>query len=441
MFNIPVQAERVLDILEKNGYEGYIVGGCVRDFMLGKTPSDYDITTNALPYEVERCFKDFKVIETGIKHGTVSVLIDGMAFEITTYRVDGEYKDCRRPENVEYTSKLEDDLSRRDFTINAMAYSSKRGIVDIFGGKTDIENKIIRCVGEPEKRFSEDALRIMRAVRFSSQLGFSIDKNSEFAMFKLRENLKKISAERIRCELDKMLMGKNVFDVLMQCSGILEMFIPEIGECVGFDQHSPYHKYTVWEHTAHCIKNSPQDIYVRLTMLFHDMAKPVCYAPDENGRGHFPNHAKEGAVMAETIMKRLKYDNYAIKTVKQLIKYHDEKFKNIKSVKRVLAELGEENFQRLMQVIKADNMSKHTFCLEMAEYSDEVGRQAMQIINEKQCIKISQLAVNGTDLKNLGLEGRNIGKCLEHLLNEVIEENIPNEKQLLLEEAANFMKI
>ena len=253
-FNIPVQVSEALKILSSNGFEGWIVGGCVRDFLMGREPADFDITTSATPSETIEAFKGYRIIETGLKHGTVTIIVGGMSLEITTFRIDGEYFDGRHPSEVKYTRNLKDDLSRRDFTMNAIAYNEEHGLYDIFGGQKDIENKKIVCVGEAEKRFSEDALRIMRAIRFSSQLGFEIEEKTAEQVHRLKHTLKKISAERIRVELDKLLCGQFPHKVLMEYSDVITEVIPELKACIGFDQKSPYHKYTVWEHSAYAVQ-------------------------------------------------------------------------------------------------------------------------------------------------------------------------------------------
>lgn len=432
MFNIPVQVRTALDMLSKNGYEAFIVGGCVRDFILGNIPYDYDITTNALPSQTEKVFENFRIIETGIKHGTVTVIIDHMPLEITTYRIDGEYADNRRPVSVSYTSRLADDLARRDFTMNAIAYNHSSGLYDPFHGQDDILKKQIICVGNPHERFNEDALRIMRAVRFSSQLGFKIEKNTAECIGKQKYLLKNISAERIRAELDKLLTGKNVYNVLMNYSSVIEEFIPEIHNSIGFDQKSKYHMYTVWEHIAVAVSKACNDRIIRLALLLHDIGKPFSCQEEGNCR-HFKGHAGKSADMAQKILKRLKYENSTSKRVITLISHHSDKFESEKAVKRCMSAIGSEAFFQLIEVQKADNLAKKPFCAERIPKLENIKRTAENLIKSKSCLNVKELAVNGNDIKNAGFSGRDIGIILNKLLDEVIENNISNEYEQLMQ--------
>ncbi len=432
MFNIPVQVKNALDLLHKSGYEAYIVGGCVRDFILGHTPNDYDITTNALPLQTEEVFKNFHIIETGIKHGTVTVMFDHMPLEITTFRIDGEYADNRHPLSVLYTSRLNDDLARRDFTMNAIAYNHEDGFGDPFNGKEAIESKIIVCVGNPDERFNEDALRIMRCIRFSSQLGFSIEKNTSDSVFKLRQLLKNISVERIQVELDKLVMGKNVYEVLMKYSSVLEVFIPEIFHSVDFEQKSEYHIYTVWEHTAVAVANSCNDRIVRLALLFHDIGKPFSYQEDGDHL-HFKNHAEVSAEMAEKILKRLKYDNFTINRVVTLIAHHSDTLDTNRAIKRELSRIGAEAFFQLIEVKKGDNMAKKEFCKERIPKLENIKKIAQNFIEAQSCLAVSELKVNGNDMKELGYKGKEIGDILNLMLENVIDEKLENNFNDLIE--------
>lgn len=431
MFNLPVQVRTALDMLSKNGYEAFIVGGCVRDFILGNIPYDYDITTNALPSQTEKVFENFRIIETGIKHGTVTVIIDHMPLEITTYRIDGEYADNRRPVSVSYTSRLADDLARRDFTMNAIAYNHSGGLYDPFHGQDDILKKQIICVGNPHERFNEDALRIMRAVRFSSQLGFEIEKNTAECIGKQKYLLKNISAERIRAELDKLLTGKNVYNVLMNYSSVIEEFIPEIHNSIGFDQKSKYHIYTVWEHIAVAVSKACNDKIIRLALLLHDIGKP--FSCQEGNCRHFKGHAGKSADMAQKILKRLKYENSTSKRVITLISHHSDKFESEKAVKRCMSAIGSEAFFQLIEVQKADNLAKKPFCAERIPKLENIKRTAENLIKSKSCLDIKNLTVNGNDIKNAGFSGRDIGIILNKLLDEVIENNISNEYEQLMQ--------
>lgn len=427
------QSAEILNVLEKAGFEAYLVGGCVRDTLMKRPFHDTDITTNALPEQITDTFKNYKTIPTGIKHGTVTVISGGIPYEITTYRIDGEYSDSRRPDSVEFTANLREDLARRDFTINAIAMNLHGEISDPFGGAEDIQKKIIRCVGSPEKRFSEDALRIMRAVRFSSQLGFEIEQETAEAVHSMKNRLKNISKERIREELDKLICGKNCFNVLMEYSDVISTVIPEFEKCIGFEQHSPYHKYTVWEHTARAVILAPQDnLKMRRALLFHDIAKPVCARFDETGRGHFKNHAESGAEMTRDIMKRLRYDNESITYATILIEHHSDKIYSKTDVKKLMSVIGDRLFIELMEMKKCDNSAKNEFVLDENNELDKHIENAYRIIENNECRSLNMLDINGNDLAGKGFRGVEIGNALKELLNLVIEEKLPNEHDILL---------
>lgn len=431
------QSAEILNVLEKSGFEAYLVGGCVRDTLMERPFHDTDITTNALPEQIIEAFRNYKTIPTGIKHGTVTVIAGGIPYEITTYRIDGEYSDSRRPDSVEFTSSLREDLARRDFTINAVAMNSKGEIYDPFGGAEDINKKIIRCVGSPEKRFSEDALRIMRAIRFSAQLDFKIESQTAEAIHNMKDRLKNISAERIREELDKLICGKNCFNVLMEYSDVIATIIPEFQSCIGFEQHSPYHKYTVWEHTAHAVSFAPPDnLKMRRALLFHDIAKPVCARFDETGRGHFKKHAETGAEMTRNIMKRLRYDNESINYSEITIAHHSDNTKNRTDIKKLMSVVGDKLFFELMEMKKCDNFAKNDFVLDENIQFDELIAEGRKIIENGECHNLHTLDINGNDLIKAGLKGTEIGNTLKELLNFVIEEKLPNEHDILL----NYIK-
>lgn len=426
----------ILSELEKNGFEAYMVGGCVRDMIMGRKCHDTDITTNARPEEILGVFRDYKVIPTGIKHGTVTVLADGIPYEITTYRIDGEYTDHRRPDNVEFTSDLTSDLARRDFTVNAMAMDRNGNIVDPFGGKADIEAGIIRCVGEPVKRFSEDSLRIMRAIRFASQLGFTIDEPTAAAVHSMKESLGSVSRERIRDELDKLLCGMNCLKVLLGYSDVITEIIPELKPCIGLDQRSPYHRYNVWEHTVRAIASAPEnDTVLRRTLLFHDIGKPACMKLDETGRGHFKKHDSVGSEMTEKVMKGLRYDNSSIAVSKALIANHSKKLRGRADVKRMMSVIGDELFFTLMEMKKCDNSAKNDFVVRENTFFDKLAAMGRDIIANDECRNIRGLAVSGSDLVILGYEGAEIGKMQKELLELVITENLENTKAELLDYA------
>ncbi len=441
IINIPDNVRAVLSALENKGFEAFVVGGCVRDSLMGRIPHDWDVTTNARPDEVKAACSAFKIIETGLKHGTVTVLSDGRGIEVTTYRTDGIYTDFRRPESDEFATDITADLSRRDFTINAMAYSEKAGIIDRFNGVDDLENKIIRCVGNPEKRFNEDALRIMRALRFSSELSFAIEEKTAAAAEKLRENLQNISSERLFSELTRLVCGKNCFDVLTKYPSVLETFIPEITPCVGFAQHNRYHLYDVWTHIAKSVSVAVNDRIIRLAMLFHDIGKPSCYTFDEkNGQGHFYGHEATSAELAREILIRLRCDKKTEELVCLLIKYHSTRTSffdeeggiSEKIIRRRLSLIGPENFFMLLDVKRADAMAKQPFCLDELPTFDVVEETARRLLKEDSCLSLKQLEINGNDLIERGYSGEEIGKKLNSLLGAVIDGAVPNKREILL---------
>ena len=357
---MPNGAKKILSLLQKAGYEAYVVGGCVRDSLLGREPHDWDICTNALPDQVEECLSDYKIIETGLKHGTVTVLADDGAYEITTYRVDGEYTDHRRPDSVDFTSSLLADLSRRDFTINAMAYNDQVGLVDFFDGQRDLLcGGFIRCVGDANTRFQEDALRILRALRFAATYGFSIASGTRQAAFANVNLLDFVSAERIRDEFCKLIVGKDAAHVLMRYKGIITHIIPELEPCVGFAQNNPYHCYTVYDHIAHSVgAYDGTDVVVALALLLHDIGKPLCYVENETG-GHFYGHAKTSHDVAKDVLERFRLDNKTKHDVLELILYHDLVTEvSARFVRKWLHKLGEEQFRRLMKVRRADVLAQ-----------------------------------------------------------------------------------
>lgn len=442
--NIDEKCMYILRKLEKSGFEAYIIGGCVRDMIMGRQVNDFDITTNALPEQIIEVFADEKTIPTGIKHGTVTVMYENEPFEVTTFRIDGEYSDCRRPDSVEFTSSLREDCARRDFTMNAIAMDCNGNISDFFGGIQDIEKRIIRCVGDPEQRFMEDALRILRAVRFSSTLEFDIEENTaEFAL-KLRKNLDFVSAERIRAELVKLICGKNCIDVMLNYREIIGQIIPEMNICFGFSQHSPYHRYSVYEHIVRAIGNAPDSEILRTALLFHDIGKPQTFRLDENGRGHFKGHAEVSANIAREIMRRLTFDNKTIDTACTLIAMHGDKFNfggndrksmPVGDIKRMISKIGAENFFLLLKLKKADNSAKNDFVLDENNELDRIAEVAEKLIAENCCMSLAQLEINGNDLKSVGLKGRAIGECLNNLLDKVMGDEIENNYNKLIEYA------
>ena len=435
ILEIPKNAETILHILENAGYEAYVVGGCVRDSILGRKPDDWDITTSAKPEQVKELFH--RTVDTGLQHGTVTVLMEKEGYEVTTYRVDGEYEDGRHPKEVTFTASLEEDLKRRDFTINAMAYNPSGGLVDLFGGLEDIDRKIIRCVGDPLERFTEDALRIMRAVRFSAQLGFSIEEETRKALKVLAPNLKHVSAERIQVELVKLLMSPHP-DYLRTAyeAGITAEFLPEFDACMETSQNTPHHCYTVGEHILHSLCHVRADRVLRITMLLHDIGKPVVRKTDENGRDHFKTHGNAGEKMAGQILRRLKFDNDTIRKVTRLVKWHDDRPEGtLKSVRRAVNRIGEDLFPLYVEVQQADMLAQSLYRRrEKQARLDSVRDAYRQIIEEKQCVSLKTLAVTGRDLIENGYRpGREIGEKLEKLLNLVLEDPEKNQKEILLE--------
>ncbi len=435
--NLPENARNLIELIEQSGYEAYAVGGSVRDYLLGKPCDDLDITSSATPFELEKILdeKKIKYIETGLKHGTLTVLMNGEPFEVTTFRTDGEYFDSRHPDTVNFVRDLKEDLSRRDFTINAMAYSDKKGIVDLFGGKEDLENKIIRTVGEPDKRFGEDALRIMRAVRFSAVLGFDIEDETKQSIFRNKEKLLSVSYERLFAELSKLLMGEYAFDALMEYRDVIAVFIPEIKDSFDFPQRSKWHLYDVWEHICHTVKNSPYDLNIRLTMLLHDIGKPFCQSTDEKGSDHFYGHPKVSAELAGEALKRLKVSNAVYDEVITLINYHDIKLRPEKKIiKRWLSRLGYDTLKKLMIVKRADMLSQNTdLTVDEIPYIDEIDAMIDEILNEAEPFTVKELEINGYDLMELGVTGKRIGVILSTLLDLVISEELENTKDSLLD--------
>ncbi|MBR1591878.1 MAG: HD domain-containing protein [Ruminococcus sp.] len=427
----------ILQKLADAGYQAFLVGGCVRDKILGREVHDYDITTDALPEQIIEVFSGFRTVPTGIKHGTVTVIAEGQPFEVTTFRIDGKYSDSRRPDSVSFTGNLIDDLARRDFTMNAVAMDIDGKIYDPFGGREDIENKIIKCVGEPALRFNEDALRILRAVRFSSVLGFGIEENTSSALMKLRGKLDGISRERIREELDKLICGENLIPVMLGYREIIAQIIPEMRACFDFDQRSHFHMYNVYEHIVRSMNSAPKNSpFLRRVMLFHDIGKPPKFTVDENGEGHFKGHAGLSADMCREIMKNLRYDNNSIERTCLLIAHHSDKIHNDVQIKRLVSQIGEGNFFLLMQIKRFDNYGKRPFVLKEFEEFERHENALREFIRNNECMHISQLEINGNDLKNLGFSGRAVGDMLGELLDNIIEGRLENQRDLLLEYAS-----
>ena len=431
---IPEQVNSILESLQKSGYEAYVVGGCVRDALLGREPNDWDITTSALPMEVKSVFP--RTIDTGLQHGTVTVMLGGTGYEVTTFRVDGVYEDGRHPKEVTFTPSLREDLKRRDFTINAMAYNNESGLVDLFGGRQDLENGIVRAVGDPVQRFTEDALRIMRAIRFSAQLGYEIDPETLRAASALAPNLRRISSERIRDELEKTLLSERP-ELLRTAwaAGITKEFIPEFDRCMETDQINPHHCYTVGEHILKGVSLVRRDRILRLTMFLHDIAKPICHTVDEEGIDHFRGHAEVGFNLTKTILQRLKYDNATIRKVTTLVKYHDTQIRLTEpSVRKAVVMTGADLFPLLLEVKQADFLAQSTYQREEKQEKFDTLRGIYErIIERGDCLSLKKLAVNGSDLIETGLKpGREVGNILALMFEDVL--NVPehNNKEYLL---------
>ena len=432
--NIPEGAACVLRRLREAGYEAYVVGGCVRDSLLHRMPDDWDITTSARPEQVKAVFH--RTIDTGIQHGTVTVMMGKEAYEVTTYRVDGDYADGRHPDSVTFTPNLLEDLKRRDFTINAMAYCPEKGIVDEFNGIQDLENRTIRAVGDPVQRFSEDALRMMRAVRFSAQLDAAIEDQTAAAIRQLAPNLRLVSAERIRVELEKLLVSghpERIRDAYRL--GLLDVFLPELSECMKCEQHNPHHCYSVGEHIIHSVMEVRRDKVLRLTMLLHDVAKPQNIQTDENGVDHFRGHVEASARMADVILRRLKYDNETRKIVTTLVAWHDRQLgQSFARIRHSISELGAELFPLLMEVKTADAMAQSDYQREEKLAQIAAWQEAYEkIMEQKDCLTIRDLAVSGQDLIKAGMKpGQQMGKVLHDMLEDVLSNPEHNTRDYLL---------
>lgn len=432
----PEQVKTALRLLQESGFESYAVGGCVRDSLLGNEPDDWDITTSARPQETETVFQSYRLIETGLQHGTVTVILDGMPLEITTFRVDGDYLDARHPESVTFTRSLRDDLARRDFTVNTLCWNETDGVVDLFGGTADLQNRLLRAVGEPDKRFQEDALRILRGIRFASVLGFTLEEATADSILRNRQLLSAVAKERIRVEFSKLLCGQNAAQVLERFHEVVEVFIPELRPLVGCPQNTKYHCFDVFHHTLAALENIPPLEIPRLCMFFHDFGKPACRRTDADGTDHFKGHEQKSAEIVEPILRRLRYDKHTVKTVTERIRIHDTKSAVTKvRAKKLLSEIGAENYRALMDIKRADCRGKadpHA----IDEKLQKMDALLTEILENGECYARKQLSVNGNDLKAIGIaDGKAIHDVLDALLLAVIEERRPNEKAALLEYA------
>lgn len=434
---VPHNADNIISIFEKEGYRAYVVGGCVRDSLMGRAPHDWDICTPCTPEDAKNILRRYgiKTVDTGIKHGTVTAVIDRTEqYEITTFRVDGEYTDNRHPDNVRFVNDISEDLARRDFTINAMAFYCGE-LVDPFGGEADIRGKTIKCVGDPNDRFNEDALRILRALRFAATLDFTIDTDTADAVHKNRDMLKHIAPERIQSELCKLLLGKNVTAILLEFNDVISTIIPEISACIGFEQKNRYHQYTVYDHIAHAVGNyTGDDLAVKVALLLHDIGKPQCYT-EEDGIGHFYGHAAAGRDIACSVLDRLRFDNLTKSQVLDLVYYHDmDTISTQKSIRRWLNRIGEERFSQLIKVRIADiEAQAPNDRKKRVDQCYNAYRMMLDVLKARQCFSLKDLAVNGKDILECGVqEGRMVGDILQYILNQVIDGKLPNQRDELL---------
>ena len=442
---LPKDVIYILQRLENSGYSAYVVGGCVRDALLDNAPQDWDICTSALPPQVINTFSDYRVIKTGIKHGTVTLMLNSNMYEITTFRTEKDYSDNRRPDTVEFVADIKEDLSRRDFTVNAMAYNPKQGLIDLFFGLDDLDMHIIRTVGNADVRFNEDALRILRALRFSAKLCFNIEKSTAASVHRNKGLLNNIAAERILSEFKQLLLSENAVNVLREYYDVISVFIPEISPMVGFCQHNSYHCYDVWEHTLHALSYADNNIIIRLAVLFHDIGKPHSLTLDQQGIGHFYGHCIKSAEITENILKRLRCDTKTIKTVVELVKNHDRIISaNSRSVKKAALHLGSEEMTRLLIAVKkcdAYGQSPKLFRQRLEELNKIEDILNSLIVNDKILFSVKELKINGNDLINMGVkDGRVVGAILNSLLKSVNDENIDNIYSSLVKAAMKCME-
>ncbi|WP_251315902.1 CCA tRNA nucleotidyltransferase [Flintibacter muris] len=434
-FDIPPGARHILQTLTDTGYEAYLVGGCVRDLLREVEPHDWDICTSARPEETEACFAGHRIIETGLKHGTVTVLEEGEPYEITTYRTEGPYSDSRRPDYVEFISSLEADLSRRDFTVNAIAIGLDDSLKDPFGGADDIKAGVIRCVGEPAQRFQEDGLRVMRALRFGAVFGYEIEEKTAQAIHENRRMLEHVAAERINVELCKLLVGGKAGDILRQYPDVLCEFWQPLEPLVTLEQNNPWHCWGGWEHTIHAVEAAPADLMLRLTMLLHDIGKPSCKSTDENGIDHFYGHPAVSAKLAGQMLQTLKFDNKTRERVVTLVEYHDIQIPcRDRSIRKWLSRLGPETFFQLLEVKRADGMGQsYELVKDRLAELEKMKSKAKEIIAQGQCFCLKDLSVNGQDVIAAGIApGPEVGQVLNGLLERVLNGEIPNERDALL---------
>ena len=439
MAEIPEYVKNVLDTLAAAGHEAWCVGGCVRDTLLGRTPEDWDVTTSARPEETMALFGSH-AFPTGLQHGTVTVRADHQSVEVTTYRVDGAYRDHRRPDYVTFTRSLEEDLRRRDFTVNAMAMGRDGTIQDPFGGREDLRNGVLRCVGEPGRRFDEDALRILRGLRFAAVLGFKIEPGTAAAIRRDRELLRDIAAERIQVELLKLLCGQSAAEVLRQFPEVIGVFWPEVLPMVGFDQKNHHHCYDVWEHSLHALEAIPPEPELRCAALLHDVGKPATFTADAAGVGHFYGHGAVSETLADGMLRRLKCSTEFREAVVRLVTWHDRDIpRTEKAIRRALGKLGERDLRRLILLKRADNLAQAPEFRDRQKELDKGEAILDRLMAEDACFSLKQLAVNGKDLTELGLSGPAVGRALKVLLDAVVDGELPNQRETLLSYVSPFV--
>ncbi|MGN0747078.1 MAG: CCA tRNA nucleotidyltransferase [Aristaeellaceae bacterium] len=443
MIQLPEGAAFVVDRLTRAGYPAYVVGGCVRDALLGIAPKDWDVCTAATPEEMQRVFAGCHVVETGLKHGTLTVVVNHVPYEVTTFRVDGGYTDHRHPDHVTFVADVREDLARRDFTVNAMAYHPDTGLVDAFHGREDLAAGVIRCVGDPGKRFGEDALRILRALRFASVYGFTMEEQTARAVHSLKKTLHGVAAERIRVELGKLLCGRGAEAILRDYADVIMEVLPALRPMVGFDQRTPYHRYDVWEHTIRAVGAVAPVETLRWTMLLHDSGKPACFTLDEKGRGHAFGHGERSVEIAREAMAFLRVDNATRDRVLMLVARHDMALSDSPVLlRRCLHDMGEEALRQLIEVQRADERAKGITPPETADARAQAMNAALDaVLDTNPCVTLKQLAVRGSDLAGAGVPGgKAVGECLRYLLDRVMEDTLPNDRGALLRSAGEWVR-
>ncbi len=429
---LPAKVTEAMARLEEAGFEAWLVGG-VRDLILHRPVHDWDITTSATPEEIKKVFSDCRLNLVGERFGTVVVHFDSLFLDITTFRKEDAYEDHRHPSRIQFTKNLFDDLKRRDFTINAMVYSPERGLRDFFCGKRDLKKRLIRAIGDADQRFRQDAVRILRALRFASTLGFDMEEKTKEAIHRCKELVGKVAPERAYPEIIRMLCGRNIEYVLTEFADVLGVLIPEILPAIGFCQHSPFHQYDVWQHTVHAVAASDAVPEIRLTLLFHDISKPGCLTLDSTGRGHFYSHPKKSAVMAREIMQRLKFPVATIELVSLLVAHHDSHPVTDADVKRLLGEVGKDHFPLLLRVMEADTLAHSRWTVKRRlQHTRQIREKAKRILEAGECYSLAGLAINGKDLEEKGFSGPKVGEILRFTLQKVISGEWENQKSRIL---------